>query len=108
MVHGQRRHGGGRTEDQQWAGMRRLEFGIQHGALVVGVFDGSGPDPVDWHTFDSDAPLGPVTIGVRRIAGEFVVPSPVWSSYVLPIPACSKPGGCCLGGVTNNWQSRPS
>jgi hypothetical protein len=60
-------------DQQQWVGMRRLEFGIQDGAVVVGIFDGSGPDPVDWYTFDSDVPLGPVTIDVRRIAGEFAV-----------------------------------
>jgi hypothetical protein len=51
-------------------GSRRLEVGLDHGQIVVGDFDANAGS---WQTFATDVPLGPLTLGVSRVAGEFEV-----------------------------------
>src|SRR5712691_4861338 len=49
---------------------RRLEVGLDHGQVVVGDVDANA---ANWQTFATDVPLGPLTLGVSRVAGEFEV-----------------------------------
>jgi hypothetical protein len=45
---------------------RRIEVGLDQGHVVVGDVD-------SYQVFDTDVPLGPLTLGVSRVAGEFEV-----------------------------------
>jgi hypothetical protein len=60
-------------EDEWGPTMRRVELGLDDGAVVVNVFDGSGATPSETHAADTDTPQGPTTLGLSRVGSEFVV-----------------------------------
>jgi hypothetical protein len=57
-------------EDQWGPNMRRVEFGLDNGQVVLDVFDGTSSDPVERQSFASGAGSGPVTVGVYRDSGD--------------------------------------
>jgi hypothetical protein len=55
------------------AASRRIEAGLDQRRVVVGDFDGTSTEASTWQTFDTDVPLGPITVGVARVGGDFEV-----------------------------------
>jgi hypothetical protein len=60
-------------EDEWGPAMRRIELGLVNGSVVVNVFDGASPTPAEQHTFQTDTPQGPLTVGLSRVGGQFLV-----------------------------------
>jgi hypothetical protein len=63
----------GAAQTQPGSTARRVEVGLEQGAVVLGVFDGTSTDPTQWQTFSSDQPLGPINIGLYREADQLVL-----------------------------------
>lgn len=51
----------------------RIEVGLQHGQVVLQVFDGSSSRPSVSQSFATDAPLGPVTVGLAHSKATFTL-----------------------------------
>jgi hypothetical protein len=60
-------------EEHWWDGMRRLELGIQHGVLVVSVFDGTSMEPTAQDAIETVPQGEPLTVEIRRVGGDYTV-----------------------------------